>query len=244
MITYAIDTRKYDVDLHKLLTRRLQQSGCNCSVMQCPDGVCVTVDDDEAVRRLAEALAMLLCRDLQYFELAGYADMLPLELLDKQATLKGAIQWTRASERLRKVCDELYAYLQTERTLHLEGYMRFRMGDQLAVWREGVERSAEERLLTREYAALMREMSLFVAQRRPGIGELAVCIHPDGSCTLTDDSNARIEYVDCSDDGIVSMLVGMAPARLIVYDLSCGAGEPLANALRRVFAGRVRIYRS
>ena len=244
MTTYVIDTRKYDIDLDRLLTRRLQQSGCNCSVMHGLGGVSVTVDDDEAVRRLSEALAMLLLSDLQYFELAEYVDTMPLPIGEKQAVLQSALTWTRAHESRRKVCAELYAYLLSERTLHLEGYVAFRMRECLAAWQEGARHAAEERLLAQEYTELMHAMSLFVACKQPGIGELSVCIHPDGSCTLTDDSNARIEYVDCSDDGIVSLLVGMAPARLTVYDLSCGAGEPLANALRRVFAGRVRIYRS
>ncbi len=244
MTTYVIDTKKYDIDLDRLLSRRLQQSGCNCTIMRGVDNVCVTVEDDSAIRRLSEALSMLLCRDLKHFELAKYVDTLPLTLPEKQAVLKSAVRWTRTNERLAQVCRELRAYLLESDTLHLEGYMLFRMGACLSAWREGVQRAVEERLLTREYAELMSAMSEFVALKRPGIGELAVCIHPDGSCTLTDDSNARIEYVDCSDDGIVSLLVGMAPERLIVYDLSCGAGEPLANALKRVFAGRVRVYRS
>ena len=63
-----------------------------------------------------------------------------------------------------------------------------------------------------------------------------------GSCTLTDESDACIEYVDCSEEGILSLLVGMAPSRLTVYDLS-GGSSGLAETIARVFSGRVRIYR-
>ena len=52
----------------------------------------------------------------------------------------------------------------------------------------------------------------------------------------------RIEYVDCSEEGIVRLLMGMAPERLTVYDLT-GGNSSLAETLVHVFAGRVRVFR-
>ena len=51
-----------------------------------------------------------------------------------------------------------------------------------------------------------------------------------------------MEYVDESGEGILSLLIGMAPARLIVYDLSNGAHQELVKALTEIFSGRVCLY--
>ncbi len=243
MIHYAIETQKYDADIGKLLKRRLNQSECMCAVAESPDRVTVTLYNESDIHRLAEALTMLLCRDLQYFELAHYTDALPLELTQKQAVLTGTLQWARENERPQRVLEGLCEYLRHERTLNLEGYLQFRMRDCLREWQEGVERTAQEQILRSEYAELMGALSALVQMQQPRIGELSLCINPDGSCTLTDDSDARIEYMDCSDEGIVSLLIGMSPTFLTVYDLSGGAGKSLTEAIRSVFAGRVRVFR-
>ena len=51
-----------------------------------------------------------------------------------------------------------------------------------------------------------------------------------------------MEYVDESGEGILSLLIGMAPARLIVYDLSGGARRELVRALTEIFSGRLCLY--
>lgn len=243
MIHYAIETQKYDADIGKLLKRRLTQSGCLCAIAESPDRVTVTLHDESGVYPLAEALAMLLCRDLQYFELAHYTDALPLERTQKQAVLTGTLQWARENERPQRVLDGLVDYLKQERTLNLEGYLQFRMRDCLQEWQEGVERTAQEQVLRSEYVELMGAIHALAALGEPCAGELSLCINPDGSCTLMDDSDGRIEYVDCSDESILSLLIGMSPSFLTVYDLSGGIGKRLTETVRSVFAGRVRVFR-
>ena len=41
---------------------------------------------------------------------------------------------------------------------------------------------------------------------------------------------------------LISLLVGMAPARLEVYDLSNGARQELVEALTGIFSGRICLY--
>ncbi|MEG1524851.1 MAG: sporulation protein YtxC [Clostridia bacterium] len=243
MLTYAIGTNQYDIDLGGLLSRRLSQCGCVCGLASTDGSVTVTVQDGESVKLLADALTMLLCRDLQYFELTHYVDALPLSLSEKQAVLTSTLDMARSLEQPARIRDGLVRYLGEEHRLNLEGYMRFRMRDQVERWRESIDHAAAEQILRREYTELLGVLSSFVQTEEPQAGELSICIHPDGSCTLTDDMNAHIEYVDCSEDGIMSLLVGMAPTQLTVYDLSGGAGQRLTDAIRRVFAGRVKIYR-
>ena len=68
-------------------------------------------------------------------------------------------------------------------------------------------------------------------------------MNPDGSCTLTDDRDSRIDYDRCTGDGVMSVLVGLSPERITVYDLSGGVSAGLAETLVRVFEDRVRVYK-
>ena len=220
MIVRTLHTQKYDVDLHRLLSRRLMQTDCAFAIEPVADGVAVSVQGAYAMEGLSAAVAALLCRDLQYFELAHMADALPLELTQKQEVLTEALQNARCQERFEEVRRGVQTYLETENEMNVEGYLRFRMQDSLELWQLCVE--------TDPPAA--------------HIGELSVCLNPDGSCTLTDDSDVRIEYVDCSEEGILHLLMSMAPDRLTVYDLSGGRSN-LPETLARVFAGRIRLFR-
>lgn len=243
MVDCEICTSKYDVDLCRLLSRRLAAYPNAFSLTENGGGARVFVDGADSLNVLCDALSILICRDLIYFELARMADILPLNLTEKQAVLTETLRTCRDHAAEAAVREGLTGYLSGCRRLNLEGYILFRMQKQISDWRTLVERAAQEQLMHREYAELLNVLNAFVEMQQPRIGEIAVCLNPDGSCTLTDDSDARIEYVDCSEDGIVGLLVSMAPARLTVYDLSGGTGRRLADAIAQVFTGRVKIYR-
>jgi len=116
------------------------------------------------------------------------------------------------------------------------------MRDVERIWQLCIERSAQELSIQREYAALLNIMRSTVRMQSPRIRELSLCLNPDGSCTLTDDSDVRILYENCLTENILNVLVHLSPERLIVYDLTAGARESLNDALREIFAGRVKIF--
>lgn len=242
MIVRTLHTQKYDVDLERLLSRRLMQTDCTFATEPIPGGVAVSVQGNDALMRLSEAVATLLCRDLQYFELAHMTDALPLDLPQKQEVLTEALESARCLERIEEVRRGVEDYLATENEMNVEGYLRFRMRERMETWQLCVERAAADLMLCSEWAELMELLSALSQGPGRRIGEISVCLNPDGSCTLTDDSDVRIEYVDCSEEGIVRLLMSMAPERLTVYDLSGGRSH-LAETLTHVFAGRVRVFR-
>lgn len=243
MFAFEITTEKYDVDLAELAGRRLLTYPNAFTVLPADGGARVTIEGDDAMQLAAAATAAILLKDLIYFELAGMADALPLELNDKQHVLTEALRAARDGAHERSTRGQLMDYYSEYASLNLEGFLQFRMRRQRDEWQEIVDRIAEERLMSREYAELLGVLGAFASMQQPRMEEISICINPDGSCTLTDDTNARIEYVDCSEDGIVGLLVSMAPAKLTVYDLSNGHGQKIADAIARVFSGRVRVYR-
>ena len=100
----------------------------------------------------------------------------------------------------------------------------------------------DELMGKKEYGEAADVLRLLLNARPPRCPSLRLCLHGDGLCSLTDGEELRMEYVDETGEGIISLLIGMAPARLFVYDLSGGARTELVHALTEIFSGRVCLY--
>ncbi len=244
MLTRRIEIGEYEVDVKRLLERRLNQTAHSFTLTPNGQSVIAELDDPGGLDALSIALALLLCRDLCQYELAKLTNRLPLTLVEKQAVLSDAIRCARKVERPGAVRRAIKSFLEEEESLHLSGYMRFRMPDTMNSWRLCVQSASEELLLEKEYLELMGVLRAFVQVKPTRVREVSLLLHPDGSCTLTDESDARIDYDAAADpDRLISMLVDLAPERLTVYDLSSEDGSELTEMLARVFAGRVRFVR-
>lgn len=240
MLKRQIDIGEYDVDLLRMLERRLLQTAHDFQLTPCKEGAIVEMSEPGGLDALCVALALFMLRDLIEFELAQMADKLPLSSIEKQEVLDTSMQCARKMERPGAVRRKLKTYLEEETCLHLSGYMRFRMPETMGTWRLCVQSAAEELMLEREYLELMGVLRAFVEVKPSRVRDLSLLLHPDGSCTLTDESNARIDYEYYDPDRLVSVLIDLAPERLTVYDLSEEEGNALTDILKNVFAERVR----
>lgn len=238
MPSWTLTSDEYDIDLCKALSRRLPSAELSCE----SDAVTVCTKGG-GYAQTAKAFAMVLVRDMQHFVLARMVDDLPLTLSEKQEVLTDALCRARAQENTLTLERELENYLRESDTLCLDGFLRFRMQDILLCWELCCEQAATEALMCKEYDELTSALNEYVGRRPARMAELMLCIHADGSCTLTDDSLIRIEYVDCSPDGVVRLLINMAPERLVICDLSGRPKNRLTETLARVFRGRVKVYR-
>jgi YtxC-like family. len=243
MVVYEILTFEYDLPLLKLLNRRMSELDCAYTLEAIPDGVVLKIRGDRSERAAAEALLCVLGRDLRYFALAEFADALPLSLAEKQTVLADALEAAQCREERRILKQKIADYLKTHRTLVLEGFLRFRMQEFLMLWELAVEQAAARVLMNKEYGELIETLRRFVDGRVSRVAALSVCIHADGTITLSDDNDVHIEYVDCAPDGILNLLVNMAPGKLTVYDLSGKEKNRLTEAILRVFGSRVKLYR-
>ena len=116
------------------------------------------------------------------------------------------------------------------------------MQETVLFWRLCVEEAFSALLLEQEYARAADVLRLLLNERPPRCPALRLCLHRDGLCSLSDGEALRMEYVDETGEGLISLLVGMAPARLEVYDLSNGARQELVEALTGIFSGRICLY--
>ena len=243
MVVYQILTFEYDLPLSKLIDRRMRDLDNAFSLETVPDGVLLKVRGESPERAAARALSRIFGRDLRYFALAEFTDALPLSLSEKQAVLSDALEASQSREEPAVLTGKLLDYLSEHKTICLEGFLRFRMQEFLMLWELAAEQAAARVLMNKEYGELMDALKRFVDGRTSRVGSISVCIHPDGTITLSDDNNMHIEYVDCAPDGILNLLVNMAPMKLTVYDLSGKEKNRLTEAIIRVFGDRVKLYR-
>lgn len=243
MVAYQILTYEYDLPLLKLLNRRMSEQDCAYVLEAVPDGVAMKIRGEAPERAAADALLAVLGRDLRYFALAEFADALPLTLSEKQAVLTDALKTVTGAEEQTVLRERLVGYLSEQRTLVLEGFLRFRMQEFLMLWELSIEQAAARVLMQKEYGELMETLRRFVDGRASRVNTISVCIHADGTITLSDDNDVHIEYVDCAPDGILNLLINMAPMRLTVYDLSGNERNRLTEAILKVFGDRVKLYR-
>ncbi|MDL2218312.1 putative sporulation protein YtxC [Christensenellaceae bacterium OttesenSCG-928-M15] len=243
MLKRRIDIGEYEGNISKLLERRLRQVTSEYALTPLRGCVIVEMYLDDGLEALSDALSMLLIRDLCHFELAQLADKLPLSLIEKQAVLTQSIRCAKKAERLGAVRRSLKGYLEQEEEINLTGYMRFRMPETMQTWKLCIQSAMEDLLLEKEYFELMGVLRAFVDVKPARVQEVSLLLRPDGSCTLTDDSDARIDYEVCDPDRLVSVLVDLAPEKLTVYDLGDENSQALLEMLRRVFPERVKFVR-
>lgn len=242
MSSWIIQTMEYDVDLGGLLSARLREGGAPFALSLAPGGVGVRMEGRQGLLALAQALGAVLIHDLVPFEVAAMTDETPLNREDRRQVMGRAVEAARRREDLSEPVGRLSDFLEREGKLCLEGFLRFRMRSTLLFWRLCVEEAFSGLLLEKEYEEAAGVLRLLLDRRPPRCPSLRLCLHGDGLCSLSDGGSLRMEYVDESGEGILSLLIGMAPARLIVYDLSGGARRELVRALTEIFSGRVCLY--
>ena len=242
MSSWIIQTMEYDVDLESLLDRRLREGGVPFTLSAARGGVGVRLEGPYGREALARALSALITEDLVSFEVAAMTDETPLPLPEKRQVLARAVAAARQQADLSETVPRLAGYLKEEGKLCLEGFLRFRMQETVLFWRLCVEEAFTALLLEHEYARAADVLRLLLNERPPRCPALRLCLHGDGLCSLSDGEALRMEYVDETGEGLISLLMGMAPARLEVYDLSNGARRELVEALTGIFSGRICLF--
>lgn len=238
-----IEIGEYELDVLRLLERRLNQVARVFTLSPCDNGVIVEIPGQSGITALSTALAMLILHDISQMELAAITDKLSLSLVEKQEVLTDSIRCAHRIEKPNALSRRIKNYLEEQSTLHLSGFVRFRIPEVVSTWKLCVEGALEELLLEKEYMELMGVLRAFVQVKPARVREISLLLHPDGSCTLTDDSDTRIDYEHCDPDKLVSVLVELAPEKLTVYDLRSDCNGSLTNILLNVFADRIRIVR-
>lgn len=244
MPLYSIVTQEYDADAAGFLLKRLKENGFedSCLISRSDKKIEIKIKNDRELHALSRSLCKLLENDLCYFELARIINGFPFELEDKREILKRAALKAKDFRRETDTADEIYKYLKENRLIVLEGYLHFMMQDTFEHWRVCSDIAAEEVLLQKEQKELIKLLGIYTELTETGVEKLTVVLHPDGSSTITDNDKIRIDCDSESIDGMLSMLIGISPRKIVIYDLSCGQCEKLKETVIMLFGERVSCY--
>lgn len=244
MQNIIVCTYEYDIDLEKLLSKRLKQydKRIDITASESKKILYLEVSEETDLKQLCAALSELILLDLRHFEIARMVNLLNLPVEDKKQVTTTAACTAVHYMDFSKTAEQLFEYFSTNRRMVLEGYLRFILQDVIEIWNVCIDVAAEELLLREEYTELLKLLSLFTELSPPNEQEITLILHSDGSCTLTDNDNLRIECALNSDDGVLSMLIGMSPRKILIYDLSCGHFDAMKATIKLIFGPRVECY--
>ena len=244
MRLYSVFTNEYELDVAKLLQRRLSQHGYPDIPIVCEKGdprrASLGIDNEKELRALSGALADMLVIDIRHFALADMIEKLPLPLEDKKRVLTCASACSPMNCDTTAEAKDIYAYLSENDVLNLEGYTRFRMPEETENRSVLIDIAAEEVLLRNGLAELQSLVGLLSDTEGQGAdGDVTVVLNPDGSATLIggegDGNGFRIDCAPDSTEGVLAMLSGMNPKRLFVYDFGFGRCGDMLEAIARLF---------
>lgn len=157
--------------------------------------------------------------------------------------------------RRNRITDKVFAYLYTQgnNTIILEGFINFCLGDYFKEIRLALELASEEIKNEKEYQEFVNLLKYFVDSEPPKKNEVNVMLSPDGSFRIWDQEGREIEedfieyyWEDLAadeitlDDLLISILISIAPRRLVVHRRSERLlSDEYLTLLFQVFAGRI-----
>jgi putative sporulation protein YtxC len=152
--------------------------------------------------------------------------------------------------RHNQILSEVNQYLDTNSSLFLEGFFRFRLKEYFAELEKSVELSMDNFLVEQEYHEFIRLLQYFVEVQEPRIDEVHVLIKDKQNFYMLDeekqpinqeqlqgvltDLNQDIDY----DDLLLSALITISPRKLILH---LSAKAEIVDTLMNVFQERVVI---
>ncbi len=246
MREHVITTQRYEFDPAVALAAKLgPQSGLN--LRDAGDGRAVaylrSASDEYA---LALALCDVLLDEAARREIALAVEELALSPEEKSVVLPEAERLAQRAfgpKTRERVREKILIHIEFSDETNLEGFMRFRLRELLALFAAAAGKAADTLVLRGDYLELMAVLASFARMQPPRTKEVCLVLNADGSCTLTGAGGARINCENTGREGLISILLGLAPESIIVYDLSCGRGALLCEVVSRVFRERVRLFR-
>src|SRR5690606_12671802 len=128
-------------------------------------------------------------------------------------------------KRLRKLAERFADYLGKHDRLHVDGFIRFRLGDYRREVTEAVDNVIEDNVTERQYEAFMAMLRSMVVWRQTGIPTVHV-LHAGGHAfRLLDEDMRPLEREDLESEAtdeeeeslLVSRLLAVSPGQLYIH---------------------------
>lgn len=156
--------------------------------------------------------------------------------------------------RKRHIAAELLAYLKERPSLHLEGYITFRLDKYWEELAEAAEAAVDEFVMDRQYREFVGLLSEFVSRQQPRSAAVNLVLKADGGFALYDEAFRPIdpaagrpaaEFAESAEeelnveDMVVSCLLAISPREITLH--ARDPELPVVRTIGTIFAGRLTV---
>lgn len=222
ILNLEISTFEYDVDLIELVLNSLisdHKEGIEAVGKPTASNIGFTIHE-ELLSALCITLSELIIKRICPIEVKRYMNLYGIDGNRKAYLTNQAIKRIERNTFPLDIANELENYFQANKKLVLEGYVHFRMSNELSFWKECVDLTIDDVLLHSEYMELIRLIGLVFGTPCSETDSLELKFNPDGSCILSDKQSLKIESPPGYENEMMDLLINMSPERLTVIDNS------------------------
>jgi len=154
--------------------------------------------------------------------------------------------------RKNKMAHKLFDYVYDHNLLVVEGFIKFCMQDYLTEIKFAVDLACEELKNEKEYNEFVKLLRYFVDTQPPMVQEVNIVMDKQGHYRLWDGNGKKIEekHIDYYledlprgeinlDDILVSILITIAPRRIVLHNIGLEPGSEPVKMIKNVFAERI-----
>jgi len=193
-----------------------------------------------------QVLKQMVAKDFGYFSSDEQRKI--LKLSDK--ILNGEDLY--ALSRKVKLRENIQDYLEQNRHINADGFLRFRMGAYLNDLRDSLSKAVDEYLVEKEYSEFIRLLRYFVEIQDPKLPLVHVIMRQNGTCQIYDENRKQLqhEYLENFEAGadpevsyedlLISALITLAPESIILHTSSFEAKQEMCDTIKSIFEGRVQ----
>ncbi len=156
------------------------------------------------------------------------------------------------SQRSGRIAAELRAYIEENSSLHLQGYVTFRLHGYWQELREAAEYAVEEYVMDKQYQEFISLLKYYVASQPSRRGLVHVLHEPERGIRLLDErcepldmrseEKALSELVDAElnmEDMVLSSLIAASPASIRIH--TSDPEHQVVRTIRSIFDSRIGI---
>jgi len=176
-------------------------------------------------------------------------EMLPTILMRCQENDQASGGWFTATTRKANVYQKAFQYLETERSLHLTGFIRFRLQEHWNELFELVEAGIDDYLEEKQYEEFVELLRYFISAQDikqevvhivPSVDKPFYLYDKKGNRLLLEQLDAvlNLDEQHCRDeDYLVSALVTLAPQSIVLHQAADKPG--LTKTIQSIFDSRL-----
>ncbi len=206
------------------------------------------VREPEIIEEMAADLLAAEEAENEWPSILPYVQRMCEETGDEEASL------VQMAARKAKVYRKLFDYLDDDRHINLQGFVRFRMQDHWNDLFELVEAGLDEYLEDKQYEEFVELLRYFISVQETNYPLVHVVPHLSKHFLLYDDQGEPVEldHLDAilnvgeqkcrEEDYLVSALVTLAPKQIVFHQAE--EKQALAQTINNIFDNRLRLCTS